>query len=174
MSNENTSKKSFDLMSCARLLIFFAIILLAYGLYLDVASENKLIDPATGTTPSKKGEESVVHIDIHHWSDEYEEEEIQVDPGKGSTGTSDGKTGLSAGNTGKSGGKSSGSSSGGGKSSGSSGGGVTVTLLVVLPAPSIVTSAWLGISSDPYLLISSASVIPSLIFAVIWFSMKYC
>ena len=112
MSEENTTRKSVDLVFYARLLIFFAIILLAYGFYLDNASENKLIDPVTGVKNTKKGESTITTIDIHHWDDEVDEVEIQIDSEKGST-SSDGKTN----DDGKT--VSGGSSSGGGKSSGS-------------------------------------------------------
>ena len=90
MPQDTNEKKSIDLTFYAKIMIAVAIALLAYGFYLDVGSERKLIDPSGGQKDDPKKGETITTIDIHHWSDDFSEGDIN--PGTGKSGS--GKTTL--------------------------------------------------------------------------------
>ncbi len=77
---KDKTHKSIDLTFYARILIATAIALLAYGFYLDVESEVRLIDPVKGVTQSTKKDENYVSIDIRNWDDGLNDD---VDPEPG-------------------------------------------------------------------------------------------
>ena len=134
MPNETSYvEKSIDLTFYARILIAVAIAFLAFGFFLDINGESKLIDPVKGVNnPSKKGE-TITTIDIFHWNDDIEEIGIEpIDNININTGGSGGENpstggGSESGDTGSggntSGGKTGGTGNHGGWTPGSNPGG---------------------------------------------------
>ena len=140
MPNDITNdKKRTDLTFYASVLISLAIALLAFGFYLDVGNDKKLIDPVKGVSGTHKKGESVTTVDILHWDDDVNEVNIDLepikDPAKPGTTSSTGGSG-----TGGTPGVGSGSHSGITSSGNSGTGNVGEITIGPSPSPSSSTS----------------------------------
>lgn len=102
MQEDGSKKNTIDLTRYARVLIVFAIILLACGFFVDIIDEKQTLDPIKAIKNDTKTGESITTIDIIHWSDDINEVDLEGNPVKPTlpTGTgAEGNTTPSSGST---------------------------------------------------------------------------